>query len=161
MALLTGCSTIVTGTTQTLTVVTPELEGAKCALTDSKGGVWSISETPGRATVRKGDGPMTITCKKEGYATETVLVQEEFAGATIGNVILGGGIGIFVDAVSGAAQIYPDMITVWMKPNKWPSDASRIEWEAKKEAFDRAVEERERLKHQFDDENNNSITGRR
>jgi len=76
---------------------------------------------PGSASVRKGDGPMSIVCKKDGYKPAVMSVDETITGATFGNIILGGGIGVLVDAASGTAQEYPDTVTVWMEPKQWGS----------------------------------------
>ncbi len=55
----------------------------------------------------RGNAPLIITCTKPGYKPTTLKLDEKIAGATMGNVILGGGIGIIFDASSGAAQRYP------------------------------------------------------
>jgi hypothetical protein len=135
---LSACATIVSGTQQSMFVDTPELEGASCKLTDSKSGTWILENTPGSVSVAKGNGPMNITCKKNGYKTATTSVEEEVAGATLGNVILGGGVGILVDAASGAAQKYPDKTVVWMQPVSWKSIEQRHTWEEKKKDYDLA-----------------------
>lgn len=133
---VTGCATIASGTNQSLTIVTEkDVFGASCKLTDKKGGTWYLPDSPGSVTVRKGDGPMTIICKKEGYKPCTLVVDESISGATFGNIIAGGGIGIFVDAVSGAAQHYPDKIVVWMEPEEWDSEEERVAWRKEKEEF--------------------------
>lgn len=138
MISLAGCATIVSGTQQSLFVDTPEVEGAKCKLTDSKSGVWYLPDSPGSVTVTKGNGPMNISCKKEGYKTASISLEEDVAGAAFGNIILGGGIGIFVDAASGAAQKYPDKAVVFMEPVRWKSDSARQEWKEKKAAHELA-----------------------
>ena len=132
---LGACSTITTGTSQPFTVNTAELEGAKCDLVDSKGTRWTITSTPDTREITKGDGPLQVTCSKPGYKTASVTVEESFAGATLGNVILGGGIGLVVDAASGAAQEYPDEVTLWLEPNTFPSAAAKDAWMAKRDAY--------------------------
>ena len=79
---------------------------------------------------------MNIVCKKKDYKTASYNLEEDIAGAVLGNVILGGGIGIFVDAATGAAQKYPDKATVWMEPLNWENQSAKEEWLSKKEAFD-------------------------
>ena len=134
---LTGCATITTGTDQSVTVVTEKnVSGAKCELTDSQEGKWFVNNTPGTVSVRKGNGPMTLICKKEGYLDTTISVEEVIAGATLGNLLLGGGIGILIDAASGSAQRYPDQIIVWMEPEEWESVALQQEWEKEKQAYE-------------------------
>ncbi len=138
----TACSTITTGTTQDLTVETPEVLGATCSLTDSKGATWTVQSTPGTSIVTKGDGPMKVTCSKDGYKTNSIMVEEGLAGMTFGNVLLGGGIGVVVDAASGAAQEYPDVVYVWLQPEKWSSAEAEAKWHEAKAAFELAQEEK-------------------
>lgn len=140
---LSACATIVSGTQQTVFVETPFMEGASCSLVDSKNGIWHIPHTPAATTVTKGNGPLNVTCKKSGYITATTSVDEDLAGATFGNIILGGGIGIFVDAASGAAQKYPDKIIVWMQPNKWSSQQQKKEWLSAKEKYEEDLRQKE------------------
>lgn len=139
ICLLSGCATIVSGTDQQLSVDTPDVVGARCSLTDTKSGTWTIEETPGTATVVKGNGPMKISCKKAGYKTGAIVLQETVAAPVLGNVILGGGVGILVDAASGAAQNYPESATVWMEPASWSSSKAKDEWMAKKAAYEAKV----------------------
>lgn len=132
-----GCATITTGTSQSITISTEKnVTGAKCELTDTKGGQWYVNNTPGTVSVHKGDGPMTVICRKDGYKPATLIVEESVAGATLGNILIGGGIGIFIDAMSGSAQRYPDQIIVWVEPEQWDSEQARMEWFKEKEAFE-------------------------
>jgi len=135
--LVSGCATITTGTGQSVTVVTEKnVEDAKCELTDVKGGRWYIPETPSTVSVDKGNGPMSVVCDKEGYNTATLMVEETIAGATFGNLLIGGGVGIIIDAMSGSAQRYPDQIVVWMEPKEWGSEDERSKWIKEKEAYE-------------------------
>lgn len=144
-----GCATLTTGTTQNMSITTEkDVTGARCELIDSREGKWYISGTPGSVTVRKGDGPMTITCTKEGYKPAELLVEEKFAGATLGNVIIGGGIGVIIDAASGSAQKYPDQVIIWMEPEVWESEQARIEWQEAKKKFEAELAEKTAAKHQ-------------
>ncbi len=136
--LLAACSTITTGTTQPFAVNTPDADGAKCVLTDSKQANWIVNATPGIVEVQKGDGPMTVQCTKKGFKSTSVVVEEGLAGMTFGNVLLGGGIGVIVDAASGAAQEYPDAVHVWMEPEAFATSDDKTAWLAKKEAFEQA-----------------------
>lgn len=63
------------------------------------------------------------------------MVDETLVPATFGNILLGGGIGIIVDSVSGAAQQYPDQILIWMDPEKFNTDLERDAWNQEKEKF--------------------------
>ena len=138
--LLGACASITSGTQQAVFVETPMVNGAVCKLTDSKKGSWYLPASPGSVSVLKGDGPMNVVCDKDGYTTGITSVDEEVAGATFGNIILGGGIGIFVDAATGAAQKYPDKVVVWMRPVVWKSPDDEIAWNEQKRKFDEEEE---------------------
>lgn len=156
-ASLSACASIVSGTQQSVFIETPHVTDAECKLTDSKNGSWYLASTPGSVSVLKGNGPLNITCTKDKYETATVSVDETVAGATLGNVILGGGIGIFVDAATGAAQVYPDKVIVWMKPKQFSSVAARKSWEADKAEYERKIrEELEAKKKAAEGANTNS-----
>lgn len=144
---LGACSTVTTGTSQPFTVNTAEVNGATCDLVDSKGARWTVTNTPETREITKGDGPLTVTCSKAGYKTASVTVEEYFAGATLGNVILGGGIGLVVDAASGAAQEYPDEVTLWLEPNTFSSASAKGAWFAKKDAYEEAQKAKKEQQH--------------
>lgn len=114
--LMTGCASIVNGTSQPLTVVakTPDnrdLSGATCKLTSSKG-EW-YATTPGSVVVHRGYGDMTVACDHPAY-TGTSVVKSTTKGMAFGNILFGGIIGVAVDAGNGSAYDYPDLITVSM-----------------------------------------------
>ena len=131
-----GCAIITTGTDQGIRVVTEkDVVGASCTLVDSEGNRSFIPRTPGTTYMTRGNAPMTITCKKTGYKTTILEIDESISGATLGNVILGGGIGIIFDASSGAAQRYPDNVVIWMEPEKWPDENAKLRWEEERRAY--------------------------
>jgi hypothetical protein len=107
---LSGCATIIDGTTQPVSVNTTPQDGAKCALTNSEG-TWYVT-TPGSTTVHKTKHDLTVSCTKDGFAGGQTVAQSHFGGATAGNVILGGVVGLGVDAASGANFYYNSPITV-------------------------------------------------
>lgn len=116
--ILSGCATITTGTTQSILVDTFNAHGANCKGVDSKGREYYWPNTPSSTTVQKGDAPMVLTCEKPGFKKTVHTVDETLVGATFGNIILGGGVGILVDAVSGAAQKYPNIVKFPMEPDE-------------------------------------------
>jgi hypothetical protein len=155
--LLTSCASIVSGTQQSVFIDTPHVNGAECKLTDSKNGSWYLPSTPGSTSILKGNGPLNVVCSKEGYETATVSAEEAVAGATFGNIILGGGIGIFVDAATGAAQMYPDKIIVWMKPKHFASAAERKSWENAKAEYERKLQAEIEAKKKAQQGNNSNV----
>ena len=113
---LSGCATIVKGTTQSVSVTTTPTgaEGAKCELKNSQGS-WFVT-TPGSAVVHKTKNDLTVMCKKDGYQDADVVVPAKFGAATAGNILAGGVIGLGVDAASGANYTYATTTTVPMVP---------------------------------------------
>lgn len=84
---------------------------------------------------------MVLTCEKKGFKTTTHSFDETIVGATFGNIILGGGVGLLVDAASGAAQEYPSLVHVVMQPEDSAPAALQEEYERLKK---RLAEERKR-----------------
>jgi hypothetical protein len=107
---LAGCATIIEGTTQPVSVATTPESGAQCTLKNSEG-IWYVT-SPGSTTVHKTKHDLTVSCKKDGYPGGEVVALSHFGGATAGNVILGGVVGLGVDAASGANFYYDNSITV-------------------------------------------------
>lgn len=112
---VSGCATVTRGTTQPVTVNTSPEQGAQCALINSEG-TWYLS-TPGTAVVHKTQGDLDITCNKHGYAPGHLTAVSHFTMATAGNVIVGGVVGVGVDAVSGANYYYDSPVYVALGAN--------------------------------------------
>ena len=77
---LSGCATIIKGTTQSIAVTTPPVEGATCTLT-SKEGSWTVV-TPGVAKVHKTKDDIQARCVKPGYQ-DGIAYMFFFAGARV------------------------------------------------------------------------------
>lgn len=107
---LSGCATIIQGTTESVSVSSTPEQGAQCTLVNSEGS-WFLT-TPGSTTVHKTKNDLTIDCTKTGYAPAHTVAVSHFGGTTVGNVIAGGAIGIGIDAASGANFYYDSPITV-------------------------------------------------
>jgi hypothetical protein len=121
---LSGCATIIKGTSQNIAVQTPPATGANCVLT-SKEGMWSVV-TPGSVKIDKSKEDVLIHCTKPGYQDASGTIPSNFQGWTLGNIILGGVIGVGVDAASGAMNEYPNayslpMIAAEPAPSPIPS----------------------------------------
>jgi hypothetical protein len=76
--------------------------------------------TPCSLTVKKNE-EFIATFTKPGYKSQQVEVKTQLAGAGVagvaGNVLVGGIIGIGVDAVTGAAnEHYPNPVSVVLEP---------------------------------------------
>ena len=124
-ALLTsGCATIVKGGSQGVTVKT-DPAGANCELTKKGKSVGVVNPTPGSVQVGKGASALDVVCKKTGYLNASAKLSSSFQGWTLGNAILGGFVGIVVDAGSGAMHEYQPEISMKLLPESFGSIESR------------------------------------
>ncbi|WP_298720127.1 PEGA domain-containing protein [uncultured Ferrovibrio sp.] len=89
--------------------------GADCALERNGVAIGNV-RTPGGIVVEKTKHNIKVTCRKEGYQDATAHLKSEVAGATFGNIILGGGIGWAIDSASGADNKYQEITTVTLIP---------------------------------------------
>lgn len=122
--LLSGCSSIVEGTSQTLTVNTNP-PGATCDFNRESRVIGTIQSTPGSLLVQKTKHDITVVCRKEGYQDASFFNKSDVAGATVGNIILGGGIGWAIDSASGADNKYTEIMNIDLQPVPEPETRSR------------------------------------
>ena len=126
--LLTSCATIVTGTTQLVTI-TSNVEGATVSLD----GV-PVGKTPFTGEIKK-NGKM-ITIEKEGYKTYTLALSTSLEGIFWGNIITGGTLGSSTDFVTGAAYKYaPASYQVELAPKGMSINSFKKIYELKKYAM--------------------------
>jgi len=115
-ASLTGCASIVSGTSQVVSVETLHasgpVSGAVCKLENDKG-VYYVT-TPGTVTVHRAYGDMNVKCEKTGFDPGLASVKSSTKGMMAGNILFGGFVGAGVDAASGAAYDYPALFQVMM-----------------------------------------------
>ena len=118
---LGGCSTIVNGSSQQISVQTPNADGAACEL-KSPDGQYFVT-TPGSVTVSKSKHNLAVKRTKDGFSDGITTISSTFEGMTFGNILFGGVIGVGVDAASGAMNQYPNSVQVQMQKLK-PSDST-------------------------------------
>lgn len=121
---VTGCATVVSGTTQTIAINT-DPQGADCSFTRDNVLVARINPTPGTTSVSKSFGTIGVLCKKADFEDVAGTIESQFQAATLGNIILGGVIGVVVDAASGAMSKYPDSVSFTMIPAIFDSPEAR------------------------------------
>lgn len=113
---LTGCASIVSGTSQIVSVETlhsgAKVEGASCKLENEKG-VYYVT-TPGTVTVRRAYGDMNVRCEKPGMEAGVASIKSSTKGMAFGNILFGGVVGAGVDVASGAAYDYPNLFQIMM-----------------------------------------------
>jgi hypothetical protein len=109
-----GCATVTRGTTDNIGFDSQPSQ-AEVRTSNGLGCV-----TPCSLTVKKNE-EFIATFTKPGYKSQQVEVKTQLAGAGVagvaGNVLVGGIIGIGVDAVTGAAnEHYPNPVSVVLEP---------------------------------------------
>jgi hypothetical protein len=113
---LVGCASIVSGTSQIVSVETlsptGRVDGASCKLENDKG-VYYVT-TPGTVTIRRSYGDMNVKCEKANFPVGLATIKSSTKAMMAGNIIFGGFIGAGVDAASGAAYDYPVLFQVKM-----------------------------------------------
>ena len=103
-----NCASIISDSTQVVSVETPNCTGAKCRMTNSEG-VFYIQSTPGSTAVQKAYGDLTITCEKDDLSF-TSIHKSKANMATYGNLLLGGIPGALIDGGSGKGYDYPTLL---------------------------------------------------
>lgn len=123
-SLLGGCATVVSGTTQTIGINT-DPEGADCQFTRKSVLVGRVNPTPGTIQVGKDYENVAVLCRKDDFDDTAGVIGSEFQAMTLGNILLGGIIGVVVDAASGAMMKYPEAVTFTLVPKQFDSEAAR------------------------------------
>lgn len=113
--LLTGCSTIVKGTQQQVSVATPGVQDAMCTLSSPAVGTRTV-QTPGTIVLPKSKYDVAVNCIKQCYTDGVGVLASETEIMTAGNVVFGGVIGLGIDAASGAMNKYQPGVEVVMSP---------------------------------------------
>ncbi|WP_439548779.1 hypothetical protein [Falsiroseomonas sp.] len=121
---LPACATITTGTTQTISVLT-EPPGAACTMTRDGTIMGVVNPTPGTVSLSKSSRDIAIRCTRAGNLPGVQTITPQFQGMTAGNILLGGFIGLAVDAASGAMSRYPENVIVSLPPETFASEGSR------------------------------------
>lgn len=130
MVMLSGCATIITGTTQEVSFHSNP-EGATVMVDGT-----TLGKTPLTFPLKK-DKYDSVTFTKDGYKTLILPMQNNLNGWFWGNIVIGGFIGSTTDSVSGAIHQYsPGQYMVSLEPLA----ASKIEVETSKDARQKARE---------------------
>ena len=119
-----ACATMVGGTTQEV-FIESEPAGAFCKVDRQGVVVGVISPTPGKVALSRSRESVIVSCTLAGFEQSNEVLVASFTGATVGNLLLGGLVGIAIDASSGANNKYPDRVLVVMTPESFPNDAAR------------------------------------
>lgn len=107
---LTGCATVLNGTHTPYTTES-QPGGAMVKFTNGES-----CTTPCKLEFRRKDD-VRADITMAGYKPTYVLIQSRLAGASFGNILLGGGVGAIVDGSNGASnRLYPNPLIVKLAP---------------------------------------------
>lgn len=120
LALLSGCATIVNGTSQSVAISTTPA-GAHCDVARQGSHIGTVAPTPGSLHLDKSKNDIDVSCTKDGFEPATIAQSASFGGATFGNILFGGIIGASIDAASGANYSYPNMVHFDLVPVALPA----------------------------------------
>jgi hypothetical protein len=95
--LLAGCSTIVKGTEQQISVNTPGIPGAMCQLQSPAIGIRTV-QTPANVILPKSKHNVAVSCTAQCYSPGVGTLGSHTEVIAAGNVLFGG----IIDAASGA-----------------------------------------------------------
>ncbi|MDX2103378.1 MAG: hypothetical protein SF002_12675 [Alphaproteobacteria bacterium] len=130
-----GCATVVSGT-ESQVLFQSQPPRTTCTVTRDGQAIATLV-TPQAVKISNSRVPLTVSCTSPGYLDGEQIVESEFTGTTFGNVLLGGFIGIAVDAASGANNRYPERVDINLIPTKFDSPAARDQF------FDQRIAERQ------------------
>ncbi|WP_294299380.1 PEGA domain-containing protein [uncultured Chryseobacterium sp.] len=97
---MSSCATILTGTKDKITFNSSP-EGAKVI----HNGIEKCT-TPCTAEIPRSLSKQTVTFEKEGFNTKEVKLTKTFNPVTLVNILLGGAIGVGIDAATGSLTKY-------------------------------------------------------
>ena len=110
--MLTGCATVISGTTQNLNIGSNP-SGLRYEVKNSSGMIVGQGTTPATLVARRGDGNLMVEVTGTDGRKASGVIRQGTNGWVFGNIALGGLIGVGVDIVDGAAHAYkPDFIMV-------------------------------------------------
>jgi hypothetical protein len=112
---LSGCSTIVEGTSQKIAVTTSP-PGGYCSLKRDGQVIATVPQTLAEVTVDKTKDDILINCVVAGYQPTSQYLHSGIATGTYGNIIAGGLVGWGVDSMTGADNEYPATVSLNMSP---------------------------------------------
>jgi hypothetical protein len=113
-ALVSGCASLIEGTTQQVAVSTTPA-GAHCLFLRNGNTIATIPSTPGSVTIEKTRDDLVIVCNRRGYASATFVNKSGLAMVAYAN-ILTGGLSWAVDTSRGADNKYQGQVALALVP---------------------------------------------
>src|SRR5262249_17780798 len=89
---------------------------AECGLYRQGIRIATVPSTPSSALIEKTKHDIWVVCVKQGYQQASYYNRSGAAGATFGNIILGGGIGWAIDSATGSDNKYDSPVNLSLVP---------------------------------------------
>jgi len=106
---LTGCATIMNGTSQRVSIFSNPSDA--CVTVDG----FDVGYTPIDVMMKRDDYHV-VNINLEGYRPYQITLTQKISGWVFGNILLGGFIGLAVDAVTGGIYtLSPDQVCAQMQ----------------------------------------------
>ena len=109
---LGACASIIEGGTDRVEFKTAQDIPAQCEATNGRG-TYNFS-VPGTAEIQKSKTDLVLNCTGSGGATGKKDVASDMETWTLGNVLIGGLIGLGIDAGTGSMWEYPKDVSINM-----------------------------------------------
>ena len=113
LLLIIGCATIIHGSRESITVNSSP-SGAKIIRQGAH-----IASTPAVIELKRSDSNIILLIEKEGYQPIEIILNRKVDGWIVGNIVIGGLIGLAIDFITGSAYtLSPDDINVALEELK-------------------------------------------
>jgi hypothetical protein len=116
LVLLTGCATVVDSNVQSIRVIATcngKSIPAQCSLENDKG-LWEVN-APGSITVEKDSSGLRVQCQSPYFKGGTTQLNAGLNSFLVGNALIGGLVGVGVDAITGKGFSYKTTVKVAYK----------------------------------------------
>ncbi len=124
IALLPACATVTSGTSQNVAVESIPA-GAACTISRQGAVLGTVAATPGSLEVSKSRQDLIVACTHPDHQPASRTVVAEGQAMVAGNILIGGGIGLAIDAATGAMNRYPGTVSLTLAPSRFPTEAER------------------------------------
>ncbi len=113
LVLLTGCATVLDSDVQTVRVIATcngKSVPAQCSLENDKG-LWEVN-APGTITVHKDSSALRVRCQSPFFKGGSTQLNAGLNSLLAGNALIGGFVGVGVDAMTGKGFSYQPVVKV-------------------------------------------------
>ena len=122
---MTGCATISSGS-DTYTQFNSTPEKIECTVEGQN--YKQVITTPANLTLPAKAAPVTITCNTQGYHQGVRTIDTKMDGSIFGNILLGGGVGLIIDAWTKSGQKYPKSVMMELDKKEFATPEERDKW---------------------------------